>query len=371
MMNAGGVSQEQLILDLEEKDRRLAELEAQLDEAQDSLTRISLLASFPEQNPNMVFEINFDGEVTYLNPIARIRFPDLLELGFDHPLLDGLAASIPKLIGNGADYIAREVEAGEGVFEQKICYLEGTRLLRIFVHDITALKEAEEEVQKMAQQLRELATRVVNAQEEERQRISRELHDEAGQALTALKISLELIRKSLPPEETELSQNLEEAITLTHTTRHHIRRLAQGLHPPVLDTLGIHLALEDLCREFSRRTRLTIDYSGREIPPQSDAVQVSLYRFVQEALTNVALHAQATRVRVNLDYDRNEIIVSVADNGRGLETGDLREGERPNGGLGLLGMRERFRLLDGWLEVDSHKGTGLTLVAHLPGDNLE
>lgn len=370
-MDESKLSEDQLILELRKQDRRILALETKLAESRETLDRLSLLASFPEQNPNMVIEINLDGEVTYLNPIAKLRFPDLLERGFGHPMLRGLRDSLAQLREGEEDYIECKVDFGGDIFEQKICYLKGTRLLRIFVHDITALKQAEGEVQKMAAQLRELAWRVVNAQEEERRRISRELHDEAGQALTALKISLELIKGSLPPDSAELAQNLAEAIALTHTTRHHIRRLAQGLHPPVLDTLGIHLALEDLCQDFARRTRLHIDYQGQEIPRQSEAIHVCLYRFVQEALTNVVQHAEARHVWVELGYHPPEITLSVQDDGCGFEAVDPDLRAKTSSGLGLLGMQERLRLLDGWLEVESKDGAGLRLVAHVPVESRE
>ena len=359
-------SKAQLLYELQTSRRRLVELESRVDRHQETMKRLSMLATFPEQNPNMVIEINQNGTVTYLNPVAQHRFPELWVRGFQHPLLTSVPSIITTLKQDGQDYIGREVDLGDAVYEQKICYLREEGLIRIFSHDITALRRAEEAVQQMAEQLRGLARRVVMAQEEERQRVSRELHDEAGQALTALKISLELILESLPPDAAEPSQNLAEAIALTHTTRQRIRLLAQGLHPPVLTTLGINLALEDLCRDFSKRTQIMIDYQGLEIPPQTDAIHLCLYRFLQEALTNVAEHAGAAQVWVNLDVREAHASLSVQDNGRGIDGGNAMFLAKNSGGIGLLGMRERLQLLDGRLEINSKKGIGTRVTAHLP-----
>ena len=360
-------SKKELRRELESARKRIIELEDQLSAYQEKIKRLATLATFPEQNPNLVIEIGRDGTINYLNPVAMHRFPDLSEKGFSHPLLRDLLLIIEILEKGEQDYIAREVDVGTAVFEQKICYIEENNFIRVFAHDITARIQAEEAVRQMAEQLRELTRRVVMAQEEERQRVSRELHDEAGQALTALKISLELIREGLPPDTEELNQNLEEAISLTHTTRHRIRLLALGLHPPVLDTLGLNLALEDLCRDFSKRTKIAIQYRGGELPPQSDPTNVCLYRFLQESLTNAAEHAGATQIWVNLDFEDNYIRLSVQDDGRGINLKNKKIFSQKNStGLGLLGMKERLRLLDGRLEIDSEVGKGTSVIAYVP-----
>jgi signal transduction histidine kinase len=143
------------------------------------------------------------------------------------------------------------------------------------------------ELRASREELRELAQRIVTVQEEERRRVSRELHDEAGQSLTALKMSLEMIHADLPPELELIDQSLAEAIELTDETMERIRRLAHGLRPPALDALGLNTALEGLCREVASRAGLEMAYDGRELPRLPDTMAVSLYRFVQEALTNV------------------------------------------------------------------------------------
>ena len=218
-----------------------------------------------------------------------------------------------------------------------------------------------EQVRAGRERLRRLTQQVVSAQEEERHRLSRELHDEAGQALTALKISLDLIQSDLPVEAGSLRQRLGEAVGLTETTMEQIRLLAYGLRPPALDAVGLSYTLEGLCRDFAERTQLSIDYAGAELPVLPEAANICLYRFLQEALTNVAKHAHANQVRAMLYCDAEMVSLAVEDDGQGFEVQ-----ARMSAGIGLLGMQERIELLGGRLEIESRPGQGTRLTAHIP-----
>jgi signal transduction histidine kinase/DNA-binding response OmpR family regulator len=218
-----------------------------------------------------------------------------------------------------------------------------------------------EQVRAGRERLRRLTQQVVSAQEEERRRLSRELHDEAGQALTALKISLDLIQSDLPVEAGSLRQRLGEAGALTETTMEQIRLLAYGLRPPALDAVGLSYTLEGLCRDFAERTQLPIDYAGAELPVLPEAVNMCLYRVLQEALTNVAKHADANQVRAALCCDAETVSLAVEDDGQGFE---VQAGTSV--GIGLLGMQERIELLGGQLEIESWPGQGTRLMAHIP-----
>lgn len=227
------------------------------------------------------------------------------------------------------------------------------------------------QVQEDQEELRRLAQQVVNAQEAERQRVSRELHDEAGQALTALKFSLAMILSKLPADtETEmpaeLRQHVRSAVALCETTMDQVRRLAHDLRPAALDDLGLHPALEGYCLDFAAHTRLVIHYQGVEPPILPDAAKITLYRFLQEALTNVARHAQATAVQVKLGFDEGYVNLMVVDNGRGLWE---QMSERENGrveGMGLSGMMERLQLVGGHLQIQSQPEGGTQLTACVP-----
>lgn len=344
--------------------RQVAHLEALSEQYHRAERKLAWLATIPEQNPNIVVETDITGRVNYSNLAARTRFPCLIRDGFAHPLLQDIPTIVSTLESGDQSYVTREIEISEGAFERKIfSYTEhtGEVRIRVYAHDVTRRKRAEEAIQKLAQ-------RLVYAQEEERGRLSRELHDEAGQALTALKLGLELLLRDLPADPSVLQQNLAEAIALSESTRERVRLLALGLRPPGLDTVGLDLTLEAFCRDFSRRTQLPIDYQGTKVTGSSDAINICLYRVLQEALTNVVKHAQATRVDVSLALANNTARLTVEDNGRGFDQAAAKSLlERPLG-IGLLGMRERLELLGGALDLEWAPKGGFRVVANLPLD---
>jgi len=233
----------------------------------------------------------------------------------------------------------------------------------VVTRDITAQKNAEEKLRKYAEKLRGLTWKLVNAQEEERQRLSRELHDEAGQALTALKISLELIYPDLPKNLDDVRTRVQEAIQLTGVTMERIRSLAHTLRPPALDALGLNRTIGDYCRSFARKTGLEIKYQGQVLPKLPEEIQISFYRFLQEALTNIAKHAEAKNVSVELSYDQQVVSLFIEDDGRGFETSDYLD---KGNGIGLMGMKERIDLLGGRMDFQSTPGEGTLLVARVP-----
>lgn len=214
--------------------------------------------------------------------------------------------------------------------------------------------------------LRELTRQIVTTQEDERLRISRELHDEAGQALTSLKISLDLIRAGLPAEQADLRQRLADAADLADSTMETLRTLAHDLRPPGLDAFGLNIALEGLCQDFSTRTNLPVDYRGIELPELPTTVSLSMYRFVQEALTNVVKHADAQHASVVLRRADGYLSLSIVDDGRGFVFDPDAPDARQQDGIGLISMFERAELLGGSLVVETQPGRGTRLTARVP-----
>lgn len=219
------------------------------------------------------------------------------------------------------------------------------------------------------ERLRELTQRLVTAQEDERLRISRELHDEAGQALTSLKISLDLLRSGLPAEQESLRARLADVAGLADETMETLRTLAHDLRPPGLDAFGLNVALEGLCYDFSARTALPVRYHGLDLPELPTAVALSMYRLVQEALTNIAKHAEATQVEVNVARGDGQLELSIADNGKGFPA--EADAPRQRGGIGLVSMRERAELLGGTLDIETSPGQGTRLIARIPLEHAE
>jgi signal transduction histidine kinase len=203
--------------------------------------------------------------------------------------------------------------------------------------------------------LQDLSIKMIRAQEDERRRIAHELHDEIGQALTAIKVELSLAQRASGGVSPQL---LESAQAITDGALHTVRDLSQLLHPAVLDDLGLPEAVDTYLREFSRRfgirTDLTVEGLATRLPAD---VEVAAYRMMQEALTNVARHARATRCQVRLARTDDRFEILVRDDGEGFNPA---EAEQPGGrrGLGLIGMRERALQLAGVVTIDSAPGRG-------------
>jgi PAS domain S-box-containing protein len=300
-----------------------------------------------------VYQIGSDGED--LSPEGRSRFLERLQ-----PVLrDTVSGFEAELIRKDGEQVPVELSMTPLVFGGREAALASVR-------DITQRKQAEEELRASREQLKRLARQLVSAQEDERKRLAHALHDEAGQALTALKIGLELMSQDLEEPCAFLRPRMDDAVSLTDQTTHRIRLLAQDLRPPALDSLGLSHTLEGFCREFAQRTRLGVDYQGTDLPQLPEEVNITLYRFLQEAMTNVARHARANEVDVALQSDAEAIRLSVEDDGRGfdLHTRPATHG-RPQG-MGLLGMQERVESLGGRLEVVSEPGQGTRLTACIP-----
>lgn len=236
-------------------------------------------------------------------------------------------------------------------------------------HAALAIQNAElwTGLQQRSQELNALSAQSVEALERERQRISRELHDEVGQALTMTRISLEMALRDVPAELTAVRSRLEEAITLTTQMLNDVRRLAYDLRPTVLDDLGLVSALHWYADTFSQRTELAVRFSADNLPERPPAdVETVLYRLVQEGLTNIARHADARQVEIELTGEPQAICLRIRDDGRGFDAARLSKPWSPGQGLGLRGMRERVKLLGGKLDVDSKPGKGTELRAWVP-----
>ncbi len=230
--------------------------------------------------------------------------------------------------------------------------------------DISRRKQMEMVLEQTRAQLRELARRVTLIQEDERGRLSRELHDETGQSLTVLLMDLQYVSSCIHATDSEARARLTEAIALVHATTERLRLLAQDLRPPTLDAMDLSEALTDLCTTFARRTALMVKIVTVPLPRLSDEASISLYRFVQEALTNVARHAEAQHVQVEMNADAEQVSIVVQDDGRGMVVS--QEMQDSYSSLGLAGMRERLAFLGGTLELSSQPGQGTRVTASIP-----
>ncbi|MEX2493220.1 MAG: PAS domain-containing sensor histidine kinase [Nitrospirales bacterium] len=238
------------------------------------------------------------------------------------------------------------------------------------VRDITARKQAEKvlrqresELQQNQEELRALGAQLISVQEDERRRLSRELHDDMNQQLAMVAIHIQSAQRSLSqsdPMQKTLQHLHEEVSSLSD----HVRRLAYQLHPSILDDLGLVVALRSFIEDFSTWEHISITFHPQDVRPTlSQDIALCVYRVTQECLRNVAKHALADRVSVEVKGLEAGLQLVIKDNGKGFTPEAVRSG---NHGLGLIGMKERIRVVQGTFEVESSAGKGTTITAWIP-----
>ena len=237
----------------------------------------------------------------------------------------------------------------------------GKPQLTAVLRDITLRRRAEAEQREMTRQLRELSTSLQNVREQERTRIARELHDDLGQQLTGLKLDLSWLSTRLKegrPTPHEMLDSMRHLLDAAIAT---VRRIAVELRPLILDDLGFGEALAWQTREFSKRSgiEITLDIPAAE-SVRNDALATALFRIVQESLTNIVRHAQATHVNIRLVTEGENFVLTIIDNGRGFDT------RRPKIGVGLVSMRERATALGGIFTIGNNPDGGTVIVVSVP-----
>jgi signal transduction histidine kinase len=246
--------------------------------------------------------------------------------------------------------------------------------LSVFVglHDMNSMLNAElaeralteRRLRASEENLRALASHLQSVREEERIHIAREIHDELGQALTGLKFDLNSFGKSFEADDAGTRQEKQQGLSLAiDRIINSVRRIASGLRPEVLDEIGLAAAFEWQAREFQRRTgiRCMVNIAPRFADPDKER-STALFRIFQELLTNVARHANATRVNVALSEGETALALSVEDNGRGIRDNEI---ESPRS-LGFLGLRERVLAFGGTIDVKGDEGKGTRVSVTIP-----
>src|SRR5262249_42336417 len=208
-----------------------------------------------------------------------------------------------------------------------------------------------------------LAAHLQSVREEERSRIAREVHDELGQALTGLKMDLAWLEKRNAESRStddldQIQEKLKELPGQVDAIIATVRQIAAELRPPVLDALGLEAAIEWQTQDFEKRSGISCRFQSSLKQTDLDPDRATaVFRIFQETLTNIARHADATQVNVQLREEGNKLILEVRDNGRGMTGG---------GSLGLLGMRERATMLDGEVNIIGRQGKGTVVGVRIP-----
>jgi signal transduction histidine kinase len=265
------------------------------------------------------------------------------------------------------DYAVSGIRAGGAIFplEGSVSTVreDGQSIHTIILRDVSGRHEVQEKLSRSHAQLRQLSAALQTIREEERTHIARELHDDLGQLLAALRMDLALLQQPEAGQDSArliggMEQNLLTAITS-------LRRIATNLRPRALDEGGLYFALQGLRDDFVERYGIScMLYADEAELVLDDAASTAIFRIVQEALTNIARHAQASNVTITLYRINGEVLLTVRDDGRGIAAADMEKAQS----LGLVGMRERVWAMDGDITVSSDEppGTRIDIVLPLP-----
>jgi signal transduction histidine kinase len=257
-------------------------------------------------------------------------------------------------------------------YEARLIGMEGNKTMSI-VRDVTdrerasrALQDSQQKLHQSHTQVRSLLGRLIDIQEAERRRISRELHDDLSQKIATLSVSISRLKRQLPLANSELITELDDLRHKTNSLTNEVRRLSHQLHPAVLEHLGLVTALESYIGNFKEEeqidVRLNAEIGDERVPFQTS---ICIYRVAVEALRNVSRHSGAASAAISLKRDNGSLELRVSDSGKGFDVDGFRRG----GGLGLVSIEERLRLLQGSCEIHSTPEKGTTLVARVPLTN--
>lgn len=232
-----------------------------------------------------------------------------------------------------------------------------------FVGALTERKRLEEDLRTSHEQLRELSTHLQIAIEEERKTIAREIHDELGQDLSLLRLELGLIEGRLRDDQEDLRREAKSMSKVIVEAIDTVRRISSSLRPTMLDNLGLGAAVEWHVKEFARRTKIRCDLSIEPAELKADPDRsTAIFRILQEALTNVARHSKATKVKVKLQASEESIELTVDDNGIGIVPQQIADARS----FGLIGIRERVHQLAGNVSISKAPGQGTRVSITVP-----
>lgn len=355
-----------LVTDLSEL-RRMSRVVDQLNLRLRSLFERVPVAVWIAEGEHVVFANRAIAQLTGLNEPSALIGRSIFEFlapeshdivkGHIQALSDEDAVTILPGAIQRADGTLREVELVVGALPDG-----DRRIIQMVINDVTERTREKKDLLRSRRALRELSASLVEAREEERQRIARELHDELGQKLTAMKLEISACMREHPnPAVAVRSQGILDMLDETVASA---RRIAMDLRPLMLDDLGLAEAIDWLAQSFSRRSgievQLRLDNGLSLLQPK---LIITVYRIVQEALTNITRHAQATRVSITLERQDQELHLVIQDNGIGFPR--VPQARRA-GSFGLLGIRERVLMLGGRLTVGNARGGGAKLFARVP-----
>jgi PAS domain S-box-containing protein len=376
--------------DVTERKRAEHELADARQQAERIATQLRTIFDSVEEH---LYVCDGDGKAIMANDVARQSYgerpaPSVREMGDLIEVFDmyGRQLSLEEwpisraLRGEHIQSIEIRVRFKATGLERTICCngspirdLNGNIVMAILTSaDITERKRTEEALRRsekialQREQFQALAERLRRAREEERTRVSRDLHDQIGQILTAIKLDLTWMTRRLPKANDEFGDRLKGAIGLINDGVRSVRKICSGLRPGVLDDLGLAAAIEWQANEFASRTGIQCDISVPAVDVVLDGDQATeFFRIFQECLTNVMRHAEAKSVHVSLCQEHGDLILVVADDGKGFCESEV------SNSLGFLGMKERAQVCGGAIQIVSSPGSGTTVTLRVPMKSTE
>ncbi len=287
------------------------------------------------------------------------------------------SAGFQRLIGESTvvdqeiDYVTRSGKRIPMLFSAAALKNKGgkTEGAVCIARDVTKRKQAEEALRESERELHFLSSQLLTAQEKERRRLSIGLHDELGQALMVLKLKLRSIREGLPADQAGLKAECDEVLGYINEVTENVRRLSRDLSPSILEDLGLSAAIRWLVEAFTKPSNIGCSLDMMELENLfSQEGQIILYRIIQECLTNIAKHAQATHVSIVIRKQDARVFFRVEDNGKGFNLREAFSKDPGKKGLGLAAMYERTRMLRGALDIGSQEGKGTIITLTVPLD---
>ncbi len=381
-------SKQQLVLELEKRTKELARVNDVL-QSEISERRLITQVLRAEENhykdlanllPQTVYEADENGNLIFVNQRAFENFRYTQE-DFDSGV-NIIQMIAPQDRGRALEAFQKSLsgeEYGRGmeltaVRKDKTVFpamafsspiVQGNQKIGVrgFIVDITEQKKKEEEIENSRKHLRALAAGRQQILENERLRISRVIHDDLGQMLAAVKIELSGVSKALPKKEKLLIQKVGAVLDLVDSMVRTVQKVCSELRPAGLDDLGLFQAMKWEAQEFQKRTGIVCEFRSSLKEPDLDRdYSINFFRIVQETLTNAGRHSGATRVRISLERDADNLVLKVVDNGTGITAHEISDPKS----FGLLGMRERALLFGGKVDITGFPGQGTMVSVHIP-----
>ena len=321
------------------------------------LEQAKLMALFAELDPDPSLRCNLEGEIIQTNDASRKLFNknDLNGLNVKN-LLGNLEKDVGEIIGKNEEHSYFE-NINNKIFLVNVRGNSSYNFAHIYMNDITKLKEYESELEDYKEKLRTLAERLESRFEKQRKEIASELHDDIGQKMVLLKMKLNQLNLS---DKNVLYNDLEDVYT-------RIRELSHMLKPAEIDELGLKFSLQTLVNKVSSDSALEgyFSYLGEE-EKFNPEIELSIYRIVQESLTNILKHAEAKEFSIQLINNNHELKLIISDDGKGIPRKYFESKDLKNYGIGLFGMQERVNNLNGSIKINSAPMEGTNIIIKVP-----